>query len=768
MLVAAALVFGPAGQAAFPGKNGKIAFVKTVNGNDEIYVMGADGSAPQNLTNNPATDTQPAWRADGDELLFTSQRSGGERIWKLPAAGGTAHLVTLLPGTPQESSPAWGPDGRITWETTINGGYEIYAQGADDQPKRLTANDPISDRAPAWSPDGTKIAFWSTRNAGTGRDIYVMNADGSGVQQLTTYPESDRDPVWSPDGKQIAFERTTPDKGTEIFVMNATGTNQQDITNADGNDRNAAWSPDGKQIAFRSSRDGPQDIYVMNADGSNVRRLTNDAALDDDPDWQPMSEDQDFDGLLDEWETNGYDANGDGKVDVPLQKMGADPRHKDIFIEVDKMVGHPFYSEAAARVVAAFASAPVVNPDGKPGVTMHIDNGSGTVMNPKTGARWGELSQSNPLPHDDVLGTYAGDDYVWDAFDALKAKNFAQARRRIFHYAVFAHRYGSAAEGSSGISRGFGASDLIVSLADFCPGNLECAGTSDEQAGTFMHELGHNLDLRHGGDEHTNYKPNYLSIMSYRFQFPGLTRNDGSGILDYSRFSPSGTGGATNTIAPLDENALDETTGFAVFGSIVSGSSTVYTCKVWNGTRFVDNGSRSTIAVPGRGVDWNCNGHVDAGKVQVDLNDDGQLTKLSSFNDWEHLVYEGGSIGAGGAARALARRTPGGDAPVAALIRSARLVRGDRKAPTLKVSAPIRQRNGTLNIPIVVRDDKALGLLVLTIDKTSYQLAAKKGQKLIRATGVVRKPGRRLVRIAATDAVGNRSKLVRFRVVVRR
>ena len=171
-----------------------------------------------------------------------------------------------------------------------------------------------------------------------------------------------------------------------------------------------------------------------------------------------------------------------------------------------------------------------MNPDGKPGITMHIDNGAGTIMNPKTGARWGDLSQSNPLPHDEVLGTYApGEEYVWDAFDALKKKHFAQARRRIFHYAVFAHRYGSTGEGSSGLSRGFGASDFIVSLGGFCPANLECGGTVDEQAGTFMHELGHNLDLRHGGDEHTNHKPNYLSIMSYRFQFPGLTRGGRDG-----------------------------------------------------------------------------------------------------------------------------------------------------------------------------------------------------------------------------------------------
>ena len=421
-------------------------------------------------------------------------------------------------------------------------------------------------------------------------------------------------------------------------------------------------------------------------------------------------------------------------------------------------------------VVAAFAAAPVVNPDEKPGIALHIDNGSGTVMDPKTDARWGALSRSNPLPHDDVLGAYGpGKSYSWTPFDEIKNRHFAEERRRIFPYVVFGHRYGSAAEDSSGLSRGFGASDLMVTLGGFCPGALECAGTVQEQAATLMHELGHNLNLRHGGDEDVNYKPNYLSIMSYRFQLPGLTRDGAAGLLDYSRFSPAGTGGAANTVAALDERALQEASGFGAFGAAVARYQTVYACRVWNGRRWVHRGYRTVAVQPGRTVDWNCNRRVpDANPVAVDINGDGSAGPLSTWNDWDHLVYEGGSIGAGGAARPLPASTRGGDAPVRQLVRSARIVLRDSKRPSLRVGRPIRGRGGRpVRIPIVARDNKGLGLLVLMIDRKSYQLSAKKGQRVLRVHGIVSRRGRRLVRIAVTDRAGNRSGVVTRRVVIR-
>jgi Tol biopolymer transport system component len=141
---------------------------------------------------------------------------------------------------------------------------------------QLTSDD---DWAPAWSPDGKKIAFCSDRDGVPG--IYVMNADGSNVVRLTS--DDDWAPAWSPDGKKIAFSSGWDSDHPGIYVMNADGTNVVQLTSED--DREPAWSPDGKKIAFSSDRDGNDEIYVMDEDGTNVVRLTINTALDLLPDW---------------------------------------------------------------------------------------------------------------------------------------------------------------------------------------------------------------------------------------------------------------------------------------------------------------------------------------------------------------------------------------------------------------------------------------------------------------------------------------------------
>lgn len=228
--------------------------------------------------------------------------------------------------------------------------------------------------------------------------------------------------------------------------------------------------------------------------------------------------------------------------------MGANPERKDIFIEVDYMVepavcdqgtgqctpGHTHEPKPRAidLVVTAFYTSPVGNPDGSTGINLHVVYGPNSVMNPETGDLWGALSQANSLPHDDNLGWWLlWERYIWGEFKGIKKSNFAERRAAAFHYAVFAHHLGSKC--TSGISRnsilsfGCGSSDFIVSLGGWGTGQPGCAsrngvGSEWSHAGTFMHELGHNLGLRHGGGDHTNYKPNYLSVMNYNLQNNGL------------------------------------------------------------------------------------------------------------------------------------------------------------------------------------------------------------------------------------------------------
>ena len=340
--------------------------------------------------------------------------------------------------------------------------------------------------------------------------------------------------------------------------------------------------------------------------------------------------DTDDDALPDCWESDGLDIDGDDAVDLDLPAMGADPMHKDIFLELDSMPGRVPSPTAIDRVVASFAAAPVANPDGTDGIRLHVDSGPASVMNPVTGATWGTLSDADALGFQNVLGTFEpGGNYNWSAFDTVKAANFSSDREPAFHYVVAANQYGEASNTSSGISRGIGASDLLVTLGAFpTPG-----GTISQQAGTLMHELGHNLALRHGGDDDLNYKPNYLSIMNYSFQMGGLLRADGARVLDYSRLAIG-----------LDESALDESTGFGYSaGSDPAQFMTMVGCPN-NSAPIGDPGTLFVEPLLAGPVDWDCDG-ATGGVVAADVNGDGLILAFNSFLDWPNLAFGGGSVG---------------------------------------------------------------------------------------------------------------------------
>ncbi len=221
------------------------------------------------------------------KIIFRSNRDINTEIYSMNADG--SGQINLTNNVANEFDGAYSPDGnKILFRSTRDAGnQEIYVMNADGSGQtRITNNVTSAEAHAVWSPDGSKIAFFSDRD-GNG-EIYVMNADGSGQINLTNNVAAENFPAWSPDGTKIIFN-TNRDGNNEIYVMNADGSNQTRLTNnafIDGSQFDA-WSPDGTKITFNSSRDGNNEIYVMNADGSNQTRITTDLSSDSAPAWSP-------------------------------------------------------------------------------------------------------------------------------------------------------------------------------------------------------------------------------------------------------------------------------------------------------------------------------------------------------------------------------------------------------------------------------------------------------------------------------------------------
>ena len=277
--------------AAFPGRNGKIAFVS----DGQVWTMKPDGTGRKQLTTNGGE--MPAWSPDGRRLAFVrSTPTGGSEVFTMNADG--SRQRNRSKNEFQDFQPDWSPDGRIVFVSSRTGNGDIYRMNADGSRQKNVSNNPARDTEPAWSPDGTKIAFVSRREGDDRQlhdEIYTMSPSGANQTNITKHPadDGDRSPTWSPDSKQIAFVSIrsspgSPSFGFDVFAMPAAGGEPTNLTKSGGS-FNPAWSPDGELIAFERNLqdDSDGEIYAMAATGGEQTNITDDGANDADPDWQP-------------------------------------------------------------------------------------------------------------------------------------------------------------------------------------------------------------------------------------------------------------------------------------------------------------------------------------------------------------------------------------------------------------------------------------------------------------------------------------------------
>jgi len=290
----------------------------------------------------------------------------------------------------------------------------------------------------------------------------------------------------------------------------------------------------------------------------------------------PNNSDTDGDGISDGDEVLGTE---DG-LDLPA--LGVSPLVPSILIEYDWFddSGHTHQPTATQLnlVTASFAAQ---------GIEVIHDYGQGPAP----------LNGGNLIADDD--GNVDGFGAEWTGY---KATNFDDNRNGYFHYAFHPHSYNNGT--SSGLAE-INGDDLINATLTFYNNDLMVAGT-------IQHELGHNLNLRHGGNINTNRKPNYNSVMSYNYQFYGVDDDctpTGDGVVDYSHGVTPG----------LDENDLDESNGICGPAQDVG----------WDWNEDGDETDTSLVADINRS--WLTTGNAG----------DGSFGLLSDYDDWGNLSYSG-------------------------------------------------------------------------------------------------------------------------------
>jgi len=275
----------------------KLVFVSDRDGNREIYTMKSDGTAQTRVTNNEALDDDPSWSPDGAKITFMSRRDIGlgQQIYVANPDG--TGVTRLTSSRASHWFPMYSPaGGKILYgsgrgdEPSIGGNnLEVLVANADGSGEISLSNNPAQEFDHAWSPDGTKVAFRSSRDGNF--EIYVADADGKNPKNLSNHPATDGTPVWSPDGRKIAFTSNRDGSDSmkrEVYLMNADGSGQVNVSShAAGDDTSPAWSPDSTRIAFVSKRDGNSEIYVVRADGTGLKRISNDPGEDIAPTWAP-------------------------------------------------------------------------------------------------------------------------------------------------------------------------------------------------------------------------------------------------------------------------------------------------------------------------------------------------------------------------------------------------------------------------------------------------------------------------------------------------
>ncbi len=232
-----------------------------------VNTRGLPVSPPGQITTGSGQDVQLAMSPDGSQLAFSILKQNAD-IWRLPVSPNTGEPtgdpVPVISTTREDSRGAWSPDGsQIAFNSDRTGDMNLWLYSFADAAVRQVTEGPGGDYQANWSPDGKQLTFFSAR-AGN-NDIWVVDIESGDLERITTKLSMDINPFFSPDGTRIAYQSDL-DGRREVWVTDGTG--QERLTNIGVTGHFMRWSPDGDRIVFRSPSGEGAALYEVALDGT--------------------------------------------------------------------------------------------------------------------------------------------------------------------------------------------------------------------------------------------------------------------------------------------------------------------------------------------------------------------------------------------------------------------------------------------------------------------------------------------------------------------